>query len=62
LGNAFTFTAEDLRLPARLYALRKKGSVPAAEVDRISQLLNKGARSEARKLLDAQELPSLPQR
>jgi Glycosyl hydrolase family 99 len=55
LGQVFTFTAEDLRLPSRLYALRKKGSVPAAELDRISQLLNKGACSEARRLLDAQE-------
>ena len=55
LGRVFTFTAEDLRLPSRLYALRKKGNVPAAELDRISQLLNKGACSEARTLLDAQE-------
>ena len=55
LGSAFTFTAEDLRLPARLYALRKKGNVPVAELDRISQLLNKGECSEARRLLDAQE-------
>ena len=55
LGQVFTFTAEDLRLPSRLYALRKKGSVPAAELDRISQLLNKGACSEARELLDIQE-------
>jgi len=55
LGQAFTFTAEDLRLPSHLYALRKKGSVPAAELDRISQLLNTGACSEARRLLDAQE-------
>jgi hypothetical protein len=55
VGQVFTFTAEDLRLPARLYALRKKGSVPATELDRISQLLNKGACSEARRLLDAQE-------
>ncbi len=55
LGQVFTFTAEDLRLPARLYALRKKGSAPAAELDHISQLLNTGACSEARRLLDAQE-------
>jgi hypothetical protein len=55
LGQVFTFTAEDLRLPSRLYALRKKGIVPAAELDRISQLLNQGECSDARKLLDAQE-------
>ena len=55
LGQAFKFTAEDLRLPARLYALRKKGSVPATELDRISQLLNRGACAEARGLLDTQE-------
>lgn len=55
LSQAFPFTAEDLRLPARLYALRKKGTVPAAELDRISQLLNQGACSEARRRLDARE-------
>ena len=55
LGKDFNFTAEDLRLPARLYALRKKGGVPAADLDRISQLLNEGACSEARKLLDTLE-------
>jgi hypothetical protein len=55
LGGTFTFIPEDLRLPARLYALRKKGTAPIAELDHISQLLNEGACSEARKLLDAQE-------
>jgi hypothetical protein len=55
LGEAFAFTAEDLRLPARLFALRKKRSVPTPELDRISQLLNTGACSEALKLLESQE-------
>ncbi|MEI8340517.1 MAG: hypothetical protein WCH43_03150 [Verrucomicrobiota bacterium] len=52
LGSSFTFTADDLRLPARLYALRKQKTAPAASLDRISQLLNNGACKEARQELD----------
>ncbi|HTS18533.1 MAG TPA: hypothetical protein VMP11_13245 [Verrucomicrobiae bacterium] len=53
LGPSFTFTADDLRLPARLYALRKKGTVPAAELDVISDLLNNGDCQQGRQKLDA---------
>lgn len=52
LGNAFTYTPEDLRLPARLYTLRKEGLVPPTTLDAISRLLANGACEEARKLLD----------
>jgi hypothetical protein len=55
LGQAFTFTAEDLRLPARLYALRKKTTFSPSQLDPIAELLNKGACQEARKQLDALE-------
>jgi len=51
-GGAFPFTAEDLQLPARLFKLRKAGAVPAAELDRIAMLLNKGHCKEAKSALD----------
>jgi hypothetical protein len=54
-GGAFAFTADDLRLPARLLALRRKADVPTSELDHISQLLNNGACAEARRLLDEQK-------
>ncbi len=50
-GGAFPFTAGDLRLPARLYKLRKTGTAPASDLDRISGLLNKGRCGEARREL-----------
>jgi hypothetical protein len=50
-ADRFTFRAEDLRLPARLYALRKAGKVPAAELDHVAALLNSGDASAARALL-----------
>jgi len=53
LGEAFRFTADDLRLPARLYALRKGNDVPVATADRIARLLREGACKEARNELDA---------
>ena len=49
----FPFVAEDLRLPARLYALRKKPGMDAAALDRISDLLNRGKCGEAKEALDA---------
>ena len=52
LGDAFKFTPGDLRLPARLYKLRKSGSAPAAGLDRIARLLKKGRCGEARRELD----------
>jgi hypothetical protein len=51
LGDAFTFTAEDLRLPARLYALRKAEKAEKSEVNRISELLSAGQCREAENLL-----------
>lgn len=55
LGEKFTFTPEDLRLPARLLALRKANIVPKADLDRISTLLGNGRCSEASALLDQAE-------
>ena len=52
LGDSFKFTPADLRLPARLYKLRKNGSAPKEDLDRISELLNKGHCDEARRALD----------
>ncbi len=55
LGAAFTFTAEDLRLPARLLALRKSGKTEKQELDRISGLLRAGQCEEAEELLNGFE-------
>jgi len=52
-GGKFPFVAEDLRLPARLYALRKKPGMDAAALDRISDLLSQGKCGEAKEALDA---------
>ena len=49
LGAAFTFSADDLRLPARLYALRKAGGTSPAVLNRISRWLSEGACQKARK-------------
>lgn len=54
-GSTLSFTAEDLRLPARLYKLRKTGIAPAAALERISNLLSNGKCKEARKALDKLE-------
>ena len=55
LGRSFAFTAADLRLPARLYALRKNRAISATMLDRIAQLLNEGACQKARHELDKSE-------
>ena len=47
-GAAFTFTADDLRLPATLYALRKEGTTPGATLDQIAASLTVGDTDEAR--------------
>jgi hypothetical protein len=52
-GGAFPFDADDLRLPAQLYGLRKSGSVPAATLDQISQQLSGGLVEQARAALAA---------
>jgi hypothetical protein len=52
LGDAFTFTAEDLRLPARLFALRRAGNASKQELDRISGLLRAGQCHAADELLN----------
>ncbi len=51
-GGKFSFTAEDLRLPAQLYALRKKPGADSAALDKVSQLLNEGKCGEARKAME----------
>ena len=52
IGDAFKFSADDLRLPGRLYNLRKKGSASTEQMNKISQLLNDGKCPEARQELD----------
>ncbi len=55
LGDAFTFSTDDLRLPARLYALRKAGGGPVDQMDLVSAHLAAGRTAEAKALLDALE-------
>lgn len=55
LGDAFTFTADDLRLPARLYALRKGGQVDRSKLDRVSELLSAGQCAGALQLIESLE-------
>jgi hypothetical protein len=55
LGDAFTFTAEDLRLPARLLGLRRAGQAERTELDRISDLLRAGQCDEAEEQLNGLE-------
>jgi len=57
-GEAFAFTPGDLRLPARLYALRKADSVAASELDEIGRLLAEGACQDAEERLSV--LDALP--
>ncbi|MEM1424288.1 MAG: immunoglobulin domain-containing protein [Planctomycetota bacterium] len=52
-GPLFTFTPDDLRLPAQLYALRKSGMVDEQTLDLVSQRVNEGDVDEARNLLGA---------
>ncbi|MEL6795432.1 MAG: hypothetical protein AAFO89_01275 [Planctomycetota bacterium] len=52
LGGAFTFTADDLRLPKRLYDLRNDTGAPQATLDTVSDLLRDGEPAQARALLD----------
>ena len=52
-GGKFPFSAEDLRLPARLYAFRKTPAMDSVALDKISQLLNAGKCGEAKQALDA---------
>jgi hypothetical protein len=58
LGNAFTFTAGDLRLPARLLALRRAGNAAKQELDRIASLLRAGQCRAAEDLLNGLESSS----
>ncbi|MEM1446693.1 MAG: hypothetical protein AAGF84_11600 [Planctomycetota bacterium] len=53
LGDAFPFTAEDLRLPARLLELRRATETPSDELDAIAALLRDGHPAAARARLDA---------
>lgn len=54
LGDAFTFTAEDLRLPAKLFKLRKQSGMNASKLDEVSVLLSNGDTSAAGKILEQQ--------
>lgn len=57
LGAGFLFKPEDLRLPARLYALRKKGGVTPEALSRIAQFLSAGSCQKARVELEELEKP-----
>jgi|APTNR8051073442_1049403.scaffolds.fasta_scaffold00086_23 hypothetical protein len=56
-GVTLTATAEDLRLPAQLLALRKSRQVATGELDDISSLLTLGRYAEARTRLSALAAP-----
>jgi len=51
LGDAFNFTADDLRLPAQLFALRKQAGVAKEKLDAVASLLAAGDCQAARDLL-----------
>lgn len=51
-GGPFPYTAADLRLPARLFALRKGGQVAAGDLDDVARLLVAGQTDQARARLD----------
>ena len=53
MGAAFPFTSDDLRLPARLYALRLRGDVPRETLDAIARQLSDGDCAGARRALDS---------
>jgi hypothetical protein len=55
LGDSFTFKAEDLRLPARLFALRKGSTSSKSDLNRVSALLSAGQCAEAAALMDSLE-------
>jgi len=52
LGDQFSFTTDDLRLPAKLFALRKSQLAPQADLDRIAELLLQGETSAARAAME----------
>ncbi|GAB4545439.1 MAG: hypothetical protein Tsb0013_03330 [Phycisphaerales bacterium] len=51
MGRAMRFTPEDLRLPTRLFELRKSGVVEDDQLDRIAMLLASGRTDRARAAL-----------
>jgi hypothetical protein len=52
LGATFTITPADLRLPARLYSLRKGNRASPTDLARVSELLRQGKCREAADQLD----------
>lgn len=57
VGETFSFTPEDLRLPARLLDLRRQNMGKDQELDRIAALLSAGRAQEARRAISAIEKP-----
>ena len=55
MGEGFTFTKDDLRLPARLLALRQRGTSAKPALDAIAAQLASGQCSPARAMLDSLE-------
>lgn len=53
LGDAFGYTAEDLRLPARLLELRRENGAPKETLDQVAAFLAAGQVADARKLLSS---------
>ncbi|QDU70567.1 glycoside hydrolase family 71/99 protein [Mucisphaera calidilacus] len=54
-GIAFSFTAEDLRLPARLLELRRSGDVDRGALDAVADMISDGRCDEARRAMDRLE-------
>ncbi|MEM7622804.1 MAG: glycoside hydrolase family 71/99-like protein, partial [Planctomycetota bacterium] len=54
-GIDFPRDADDLRLPARLLTLRRAGSLPDAQLDRVALLLANGSTKSARRMIERLE-------
>jgi len=59
LGDDFTFTADDLRLPAKLFKLRKHSGADTSKLNEISMLLANGDTATAGKIIDEQLLAEM---
>ncbi|MAY75765.1 MAG: hypothetical protein CMJ31_13825 [Phycisphaerae bacterium] len=55
IGESFTFTADDLRLPARLLELRRRGDLDDERLDRVARLLSRDDCRAASEAIEAME-------
>jgi hypothetical protein len=56
LGERLPFKADDLRLPARVYAARKAAAAPPADLDEVADLIRRGDCAKAEATLDRLKL------